>query len=239
MKIGVIPFATAVLPEDIAGKTVVVIDILRATSTMVNALQNGAKEIIPSLTVEEAFAKAKLFPTGKFLLGGERNAEKIPGFDLGNSYREYPREIVEGKSIILTTSNGTRSLHACSNAKEVLIGSFLNLDAVVNHLQNCEQIVLLCSGTLGKFSIEDSMAAAAIIDLLAENHNPKLDDLGQSLLLAYRAKNGNLAELMKDGVHLNYLKSKGFGQDIEFCFQKNLFDILPVFDQKKRVVAID
>jgi len=239
MKIDVIPFAAAAFPEEIAGKTVVVIDILRATSTMVNALQNGAKEIIPSLTVEEAFAKAKSFPAGKFLLGGERQAEKIPGFDLGNSYREYPREIVEGKSIILTTSNGTKSLHACKDAKEVLIGSFLNLNSVVKHLQKSSQIVLLCSGTLGKFSIEDSMAAAAIIDLLAENNNPKLDDLGQSLLYAYRSRNGNLAELLKDGVHLNYLKSKGYEKDIEFCFQKNLFDILPIFNQEKRIVTIN
>jgi len=237
MKIEVIPFASAVRSEDITGKTVVVIDILRATSTMVNALQNGAKEIIPSLTVEEAFEKAKTLHAGEKLLGGERQAEKIPGFDLGNSYRDYPKEIVEGKSIILTTSNGTKALQACKGAKEVLIGSFLNLKAVVNYVQKSDQIVLLCSGTLGKFSIEDSMAAAAIIDLLAE-YNPKLDDLGQSLLLAYRAKNGNLSELLKDGIHLNYLKSKGYEKDIEFCFQKNLFSILPVFDQEKRVVLV-
>jgi 2-phosphosulfolactate phosphatase len=238
MKIDVIPFATAVFPKDILGKTVVVIDILRATSTIVNALQNGAKEIIPTLTVEEAFEKVKVFPAGKVLLGGERQAEKIPGFDMGNSYRDYPGEIVEGKSIILTTSNGTRALHACKDAKEVLIGSFLNLGSVVSYLQKTEEIVLLCSGTLGKFSIEDSMAAAAIIDLLTENNNPKLDDLGQSLLFAYRSKNGNLAELLKDGVHLNYLKSKGYEKDIEFCFQKNLFDILPIFNQEKRIVTL-
>lgn len=238
MKIDVIPFATAVIPEDITGKTVVVIDILRATSTMVNALQNGAKEIIPTLTVEEAFEKAKTFPAGKVLLGGERQAEKIPGFDMGNSYLDYPREIVEGKTIILTTSNGTRALHACKDAKEVLIGSFLNLGSVVSYLKKQEEIVLLCSGTLGKFSIEDSMAAAAIIDLITENDNPKLDDLGQSLVYAYRSKKGNLAELLKDGVHLNYLKSKGYEKDIEFCFQKNLFDILPIFNQEKRIATL-
>jgi 2-phosphosulfolactate phosphatase len=188
--------------------------------------------------VKEAFEKAKSFPAGKFLLGGERDAEKIPGFDMGNSYRDYPREVVEGKTIILTTSNGTRALYACKNAKEVLIGSFLNLDSVVQYLQKSEKIVLICSGTLGRFSIEDSMAAAAIIDLLAENNNLKSDDLGQSLLLAYRSKNGNLPELLKDGVHLNYLKSKGYGQDIDFCFQKNLFSILPFYDQQKNTVFI-
>lgn len=205
---------------------------------MVNALNNRAKEIIPSLTVEEAFLKAKSFAPGTFLLGGERNAEKIPGFDLGNSYREYTREVVEGKSIILTTSNGTKTLNACTDAKEVLIGSFLNLQPVVSYLQSCDQIVLLCSGTLGKFSIEDSLAAAAIIDLLTDKEKCILDDLAQNILFAYRSKNGRLDVLMRDGVHFNYLKNKGYAHDLEFCFQKNLFGILPFFDQEKRIVKL-
>ena len=238
MEIQVIPFASAVQSEDITDKTVVVIDVLRATSTMVNALNNGAKEIIPCLTIEEAFEKVQNFVPRTVLLGGERNAEKIPGFDLGNSYREYTREMVEGKSIVLTTSNGTRALNACADGKEVLIGSFLNLQAVVDHLLNCNHISILCSGTLGKFSIEDGLAAAAIIDLLDRMNKCKLDDLGQILLFAYRAKNGNMGVLMKNGVHFNYLKNKGYQHDLEFCFQKNLFNILPFFDQGKRTVSL-
>ena len=118
----------------------------------------------------------------------------------------------------------------------MLIGSFLNLETVANHLQKSEQIVLLCSGTLGKFSIEDGMAAATIIELLAATNQPKMDDLSQNLLITFQAKKANLNELLKNGRHGKYLINKGYAKDVDFCLQKNRFATLPFYAQKERAV---
>lgn len=236
MKIEVIPFADAVTESTISGKTVVVIDVLRATSVMVTALKNGAKEILPVLTIVEARSLAK--QTNNFLLCGERDAQKIEGFHLGNSPLEYTKEIVNRKSIILTTTNGTRALNACKKANRILIGSFLNVNAVVSEVIKIDELVLVCSGTKGKYSMDDGMCAAVIINELSEKRELQLSDFDQTLLSAYQSEKSNIHALLKNCTHLQFLIKHGFENDVAYCLQKNTLPIVPEFHPDKGNVKI-
>lgn len=233
MKIEVIPFATAIDNQAIESKTVVVIDVLRATSVMITALNNGAKEIIPALTVEDAWMNAKKFEKEDILIGGERDAKKVEGFDLGNSPLEFSTDKVKGKTIIISTTNGTKALNACQNTNEVLIGAFLNVDAVVKKVIAKNELVLVCSGTNGKFSLDDGICAAMIIESLSRKLNVQTDDLGLTLFNTYRSEKGDLKNLLKDCFHLNYLHAKGYERDVNYCLQKNSHNIVPYFKHQK------
>ncbi len=229
MKIRVIPFAAAVNPKEITGKTTVVIDVLRATSVMITALENGAEKIIPALTVEEALKKSKDLNRGTFLLCGERDAVRIDGFDLGNSPLEFRKEKVAGKILIITTSNGTKALNACRNAEKVFIGAFLNARAVAEKVKQEREVVLVCSGTAGRFSLDDGLCAAMIIEELAKSVPVYPDDFGLALTKTWQSENGNLRKLLKDSFHLNYLLQKGFNGDVDYCLQNNITSVVPVF----------
>ncbi len=151
-------------PQQLAGGTCAVIDVLRATTTIAYALEAGAKEIIPCLDVDEARRIAATLPAGTFLLGGERGGQKIDGFDLGNSPAEYTKQRVENKSLVFTTTNGTRAmlLCACAGAGEVLLGSLVNAEALAEQLARRACVHLVCAGTDGQISREDVLAAGAI-----------------------------------------------------------------------------
>ena len=227
MNINVIPYTAAARPELTENKTVVVIDVLRATSVMLNALANGAKEIIPAVSPEEALQKSFLYNVEDVVLGGERNATKIEGFHLGNSPQEYTRENIYGKTVIITTTNGTRALNSCLNAKKVFIGAFLNANAVINQIKDEEEVALFCSGTNNNFSLDDGMCAAMIIDGLSKVRKTRLSDFAHLLLASYRTNPDNLEILLHDCYHLNLLKQKGFDRDVTFCFQKSLYNNVP------------
>jgi len=227
VKINVIPYAAAARPELTENKTVVVIDVLRATSVMLTALANGAKEVVPAVSPEEALQKSFLYNVEDVLLGGERNAMKIEGFHLGNSPLEYTRENVSGKTVIITTTNGTRALNNCINAQKVYIGAFLNVATLVEQLKTEEEVVLFCSGTNNNFSLDDGICAAMIIDELAKEKQLALTDFSSLLLTTYRTNPNNLATLLKDCYHLNLLKQKGFESDVTFCLQNSLYNIVP------------
>src|SRR3954469_23642043 len=143
-------------PAALAGKTVVVIDVLRATTTIVHALAAGAKEVVPCLEVEEA-RRIATERGGEAVTGGERGGKQIPGFDLGNSPAEYSRERVAGKTVVFTTTNGTRAMQRCKSASRVLLGAFVNFSAVCRELSGVEQIALVCAGTDGHVTREDTL----------------------------------------------------------------------------------
>ncbi len=232
------PFASAVNEDDLSGKTVVVIDVLRATSVMIAALENGAKAIVPVLTEKEAMREAKKYKPGTFLLCGERKAKKIRGFDLGNSPLEFTRPVVAGKTLIMTTTNGTRALNGCRKAKKVLIAAFLNVDAVVEKIKHNSGVVLLCSGTNGRFSMDDGLCAGMISDKLSGNLPVKTDDLGQVLLKTRRSGNGDLKNGLRHCGHLNFLVENGFERDVEYCLRQNSSSVVPVYYPKKGYIAV-
>jgi 2-phosphosulfolactate phosphatase len=229
MKIDVIPYASAIRPDLIANRHVVVIDVLRASSVIVTALGNGARAMIPVTTVKQARQKAKAFPEEDFLLCGERDTQLIDGFHLGNSPLEYSRQTVAGKTLIFTTSNGTQALNRLQEAREVTIGAFLNMQALVNRLSSLEEVVLACSGTNNNFSMDDAMCAALFIDKMMKKKPVTLSDLAITLHKAWLKDEGNTEVLLKDCYHLNLLKRNGFGEDVKYCLQENVFDLVPVF----------
>jgi 2-phosphosulfolactate phosphatase len=233
MKINVVPFAKAIVATEIKHKTVIVIDVLRATSVMITALVNGAKEIIPSVSIEESHRLAQKFNNENVLLCGERDAKKIEGFNLGNSPLEFTPEKVNQKTIILTTTNGTRALNACLEANEVLIAAFLNVDAVAEKVLQQDELTIVCSGTNGKFSLDDGICAAMILDGLSKQRKIQTDDLGLTLLKTFRKENGDLKNLLQDCYHLNYLLKNGYEKDVNYCLQTNLFNIAPAFRNQK------
>lgn len=229
MKIELVPFADNVAKTELNQKTVVVIDVLRATTVMITALANGAKNILPASSVEQANTLALQYLPEDRLLCGERNARKIEGFDLGNSPLEFTTDTVTGKTIILTTTNGTRALNFCKGAKDIYIGAFINIKALVQKIQSSSEIVLVCSGTAGKFSLDDSICAAMIIDELSRTKEIFPDDLGQLILRDFRNNIKNIKELLNGCFHARYLKQNGYEKDVRYCFKTNTIGIVPIY----------
>jgi 2-phosphosulfolactate phosphatase len=227
MKIDIIPYASAIRPDLVKDRHVVVIDVLRASSVMVTALANGAKAFIPVRSVEEAWQKAATFPENEILLCGERDTRTIEGFHLGNSPLEYTREKVSGKTLILTTSNGTQALNRLQQATRVFIGSFLNMKALVKHFLPMKEVVLVCSGTNNNFSMDDAMCAAFFIDEMRKEKRVTLSEMAITLHKAYQKDAGNLPVLLEDCYHLNLLKRNGFSEDVTYCLQKDILDVIP------------
>ncbi len=177
LKVHFLPSLTSA--DELAGGAVVVIDVLRATTSIIHAMAAGAREVIPCLEIDEARSVAARFPPETALLGGERGGLKIKGFDLGNSPEEYNRATVGGKTVVLTTTNGTRAMMLCRQAKRVLIGGFVNASAVARALAPEEKVHLLCAGTDGKVTREDVLFAGRVADQLlreAVTNKPEQND---------------------------------------------------------------
>jgi 2-phosphosulfolactate phosphatase len=219
-------------PELLSNRVVVVIDILRATSVMVQAMSQGAREIIPVKTVEEAFQMAKSFPPDTTVLGGERESRKIEGFDLGNSPREYQGEKVRGKRLILTTTNGTKAFHAVSSGKKVLVGSFLNIAAVAGRCFELNRDVFIyLSGDEGNFSLEDTVCGGMLIDRIIKKGGRSLllTDASRSGHILFQKFEANIAESFTLSQHGRNLVDRGFKEDLPYCAQVDMTNVVPVF----------
>ncbi len=173
-----------------AGDIAVVIDVLRASTTMATALAHGATRIVPVADVDEARRRAAAM-TGPVLLGGERGGVRIPGFDLGNSPLEYTPERVAGSTVVMTTTNGTAALHACRDAGEILVGAIVNRTAVAEWVRRLAgqsgRAHLVCAGTDGLVTAEDVLAAGAILDAASDDgRDDVLDDVARAALEFFR-----------------------------------------------------
>ena len=236
MIIDIIPYASAIQPDLVKNRSVVVIDVLRAGSVMITALAHGAKAFIPAATLKDAFQVASGISLNECLLGGERDTKIIKGFDLGNSPLDYTEEKVKGKTIVLATSNGTKALKALEPAKRILIGTFLNLKALAKKLAGLEELVLVCSGTNNNFSMDDALCASKIIDHLAKQKQVELSDMALTLQKAFHDKTFSNREQLQDCYHLNLLIKNGFERDVDYCLQENLFEIVPEMHDGKIVI---
>jgi len=219
-------------PHLLSDRTVVVIDILRATSVMVYAMSQGAKEIIPVKSVGEAFQLVKTFPQDTTLLGGERESRRIEGFDLGNSPREYVAEKVRGKRLILTTTNGTKAFHAVSSGKKVLVGSFLNIAAVAGRCFELNQDLLIyLSGDQGNFSLEDTVCGGMLIDRIIRRGGKSftLTDASHSAHILFQKFEANIVESFYLSQHGRDLVDQGFEEDLPYCAQVDVTNLVPVF----------
>ncbi|OGP91522.1 MAG: hypothetical protein A2156_13310 [Deltaproteobacteria bacterium RBG_16_48_10] len=219
-------------PDSLSYRSVVVLDILRATSVIVHALSQGAKEFIPVLSVEEAFEKKKMFPPGTTFLGGEKDTQPIEGFDLGNSPREYVTEKIKDIRIIFRTTNGTRAFHLLSSAREVMVGSFFNLKATATRCVELGlDLLIFPSGNEGFFSLEDTVCGGMIIDqiLKVKREGVSLTDASNAAHLLYKRFENHLMDVFHLSHHGNVLIRLGRGDDLPYCAQTNIISIVPIF----------
>ena len=208
------------------GYHAVVIDVLRATTSIATACANGCDGLIPVSSIEDANAIKLQNPN--VLLAGEREGLLIPGFDLGNSPYEYSREQVAGKTIVLTTTNGTVAMNKVSSAPKVYTMSFANASAVICALhQACENTVIVCAGSAGSFSLEDTLCAGLAADRLS--HIAELSDTAMAAQAMYRDFAGNLLKRVLQSSHASYLCRIGFEKDVALCLQQDILDVAPVF----------
>jgi 2-phosphosulfolactate phosphatase len=209
---------------DLTSRTVVVVDILRATSCMTTAFAHGIKSITPFAALETC----RLMKTDDFFTAGERNGEKVDGFDLGNSPFEYMSDSLKGKKIAFTTTNGTQAIDKSAGAKEIIIGSFLNLSAVANHLKKgTNDILIVCAGWKGKVNLEDTLFAGALVEKLGDAVKPECDAPLMALSLYHQAKD-NMVDFLKDSSHVQRLNRLNIHKDIEFCLASDQYDLVPV-----------
>jgi 2-phosphosulfolactate phosphatase len=208
---------------DVRDKTVVIIDILRATSCMTTAFAHGIHSITPFAKLEDCIAmKAKGYFTA-----GERDGKKVDGFDLGNSPFEYMEEKLKGKKIAFTTTNGTQAIAKAIEAREIIIGSFLNLSAVTSHLlESNNKVLLVCAGWKGKVNLEDTLFAGAIVDKVKDHIEPDCDAPLAAQHLYSIAKNDMVA-FLGNASHVKRLAKLNIHKDIEFCMTADQYAVVP------------
>lgn len=206
---------------------VLVIDVLRATSTIVTAIYNGCRAVVPVTSVKDAQETGQRFDRKDVLLCGERGGRKIAGFDLGNSPLEYTRERIEDKVLVFTTTNGTRALKLCDHAEVVWITSLLNLSAVkAEVLQTSGGVTIVCAGQEGKESFEDSMCAGLLVHALQKCQTFQLSENACKVQKMAQAAGGSLFAASSHAAHLETI---GFGADLEYCARIDEYEIVPVY----------
>lgn len=214
-----------------SSKTTAVIDVLRASSTIVTAINNGAREIIPVGSIEFAVKVSGGMFGGQTLLGGERNTKKVDGFNLGNSPFEYTPEVISGKTVVLYTTNGTKAIVKAKFSANMVIASFLNISAVAAKLIEFNMPVeILCSGRNNEFSLEDTVCAGRLIEeMLKIKPDCQLTDSAVAASTLYNIYKNDIAGMMKSSEHGKILCENGFEKDIDFCSSIDTTGVVPVF----------
>jgi len=215
------------------GKTTVVIDVLRASSTIITAFSNGAKEIVPVGTVEFAVKVSGGIFGGQTLLGGERNTKKIEGFALGNSPSEYSKEIVNGKSIVFYSTNGSRAIVKAKYSANLFVCSFNNLMALAKHLKKLnEDVTILCAGNNNFFSLEDSVCAGMLVSkLVTEIKKVDLTDSSTCAITLFKSFGKNILKMLSETEHGRLLIDNGFKDDLKDCAELDNTGVIPFYSE--------
>ena len=212
--------------HDVSDAIVVVIDILRATSSICVAFAHGGRSIVPVATIEESQA----YRAQGFLVGAERNGEMLDGFDLGNSPFSYMDPKIKGRDIALSTTNGTQAIAAATGAYQLVAGSFLNLDYLCDWLKKQDKnVLLLCSGWKNSFNLEDTLFAGAVAERLSDDF--ELNKMRDAVIAAkhlYQFAKNNMNEFLEQSSHRKRLEKLQIEKDIEYCLTPNLAPVIPV-----------
>jgi 2-phosphosulfolactate phosphatase len=205
----------------------VIIDVFRATSTIAAALHNGASRVIPVATVAECVELGLQIPGS--ITAGERDGKIAEGLAHGNSPSEYPRQFVENKTLVLTTTNGTRLLHMVRDAAAIITGAFLNLGAICDYLAGQSANVLLaCSAWKDRFNLEDTLFAGAVAARLQEHYDINCDSTRAACYLYERSGGTDLISFLRDSSHYKRLAAYGLEADMEYCATPDLHPVLPI-----------
>ncbi|TAL63388.1 MAG: 2-phosphosulfolactate phosphatase [Bacteroidetes bacterium] len=216
---------------------VVIIDVLRATSAICTAFEHGVEKIIPVATVEEA----RVYKEKGFLVGAERNGLPVDGFDFGNSPFHYMGDPIKGKTIVLTTTNGTQAIEAAKDAYKVVIGSFLNMDALCSWLlSENKNILLLCSGWKNKFNLEDAVFAGAVTDAISNTPDKyNLGDACLALKYLYKMAKENPNKFLSHSSHKERLAALNLKEDVRYCLTPNQTKVIPIYKEGALVRMYD
>ncbi len=214
--------------ESLQDSTVVVIDVLRFASTVIAALEGGATRIIPVEDIETASRLVQPEDRKVKILAGEMRGLTVEGFDLGNSPVEFNSDTVGGKIVVLTTTNGSRAVAASSKADRILICSINNVGAVAKAVEGMEELIILCSGTEGRFAAEDILCGGMLLEALRKRvTRDSLDDAGRLALLLAETVGGDTEDFLRAVDHGRYLTSIGFERDVIHCASKNVSLMVP------------
>jgi 2-phosphosulfolactate phosphatase len=208
--------------------TAVVIDVIRATTTIVTAFQYGVRAVVPVASPEEA--RSVLVATPGAILAGERGGRRIAGFDLGNSPREFARSAIADRDVIITTSNGTKTLRAVGEGRRVAIAAFLNRAAVGDWLTaRYEDGLIVCSGYEGIFSLEDTVCAGAVVEqVVSHGAPPELGDGARACLALWQRFGADLSSLLRGSGWGRHIVAIGLGDDLDICARLDVTDVVPV-----------
>ena len=238
MRVDVFFGPTSFAPADVAGRVVAVIDVLRASTTIAVALANGAKAVLPVEDSDEALTRARTLERGDTRLAGERKMVTIPGFDFGNSPREFTAEAVEGKTIVMTTTNGTVSLSAVQGARDVVVASYVNFSAVLAMLRAAARsesdLAIICAGRERRFSLEDAACAGRYVRQVARRAPEiELSDSALACSMVDRRYGDDLMRLFQDSEHGKALVAAGFADDLSLCASLDAYSVVPVYSDRQ------
>jgi 2-phosphosulfolactate phosphatase len=226
--------------HDLHDRVVLVVDVLRASTSIAAALHNGARAVIPLEGVDEAIARARSLERSEVLLAGERKMAPIQGFPLGNSPKEFTADVVTGKTIVMTTTNGTAALASTTGASEVLVGCFANYSAVLAWLRAAarggKSLTIVCAGTNGRFALEDAICAGRFVRGIARRGiQPELGDAASVAAIIDRRMGGDLLAVLKDSEHGRALIEAGHSDDVMYCASINTHPVVPVYRDRQVV----
>ena len=238
MRVDVLFGVQQITPQDVQGRVVAVIDVLRASTTIAVALANDARTVLPFESSEEMITRSKQLERASFLLAGERRMLKIEGFDLGNSPREHTREAVEGKTVMLTTTNGTKALLAVQGARDVVVASYVNLTAASAMLRTAlrggHDVTLVCAGQDRQFALEDAACAGRYVHMVSKRlTGVDTNDAAYAASLIDKKFGDNLMRLFNTAAHGRALAAAGFGEDLTVSAAVDSFPVIPVYQDRQ------
>ena len=238
MRLDVFHGAGGLTPAETSGRVVAVIDVLRASTSIAAAMANGARAVIPLESSEEVITRAKQFERGAVRLAGERRMRAIPGFDLGNSPTEFTREAVEGKTVLMSTTNGTVAVAGVQGARDVVIASYVNFSAVLSMLRAAlrggTDITVICAGRDKQFSLEDAACAGRYVHHVSKRlAKVAMNDAAMACTLVDRKFGENLVRLFDASEHGRALREAGFGDDLVTCAAVDSYPVIPLYQDRQ------
>jgi len=215
----------------VVDKVAVVVDVLRASSTMITAFAHGLNRLMPVAYVEGCLALRRL----GYMSAGERDGAKVEGFDFGNSPYDVMNGNLEGKSLAMTTTNGTLAIEKAKSAKKLMIGAFLNLSALADRLKEInEDTLIVCAGWKGHINLEDTLFSGALVSKLADHFEIK-GDSALAAQLMYSTSKDNLYEVVSQTSHAKRLKKLSAEKDMRFCLEPDKYDVVPILESEHLV----
>jgi 2-phosphosulfolactate phosphatase len=226
-----------VKPAETAGRLVLIVDVLRASTTVATALGNGAKTVIPVEGADEVISRSKEFARSQILLAGEQKMHPIAGFDIGNSPQSFTPAVVEGKTILITTTNGTRTLLGVQNARDIVIASYVNFSAVLALMKvaasSSTDVAIICAGEEGSFTLEDSACAGRYVRAIPKRADIQTNDAAAASVLIEKKYGDNIAKVFKESAHGQALASAGFGDDLTAAAQVDSYPVVPIYQDRQ------